>query len=447
MKIYTFFILTLTIFFSITQNLFSQNYWSRLDGPYGGNVVEVKKHPVSGNLFALRGEDLYISTNTGDSWNPIGGMIANTNLSMDISPAGTIYVGKSSGGIWWTSNAGQSWSFNSIHIAPHSGLWASVLITKINSLGNIFINSHVSFNGGSSFVMFTDNSIGVTSDYAFNSSNHVYSASYNGIFYSVNNGSVWTNINGNLPAINASSIMFDNNTLIAGINGSGVYKTIDNGITWTAINNGITDFDISKLYKDSQNNYYAGTLSGKVFKSTNSGALWTEIYSSINNPINSIFTDGNSIYLSTAVLGILKSTNNSVTWTEKNSNLYLPSVNSLDFSDNNEIYAASYYGFLYSSDNGLSWERRNSSLPSPRISSVFKSDGGDLLAGVHGIGIYRSSDEGISWQSSNTGIDPGGIFTRIEKSPNGFIFAASIPGFSVDTMKLYRSSDNGTLMD
>jgi photosystem II stability/assembly factor-like uncharacterized protein len=345
------------ILFCLTKIVVSQNYWTRLNGPFGGSVIELKKHP-NGNQFALRGEGLYMSSDSGNNWNPVEGMIANTNLSMDISPSGVIYVGKSSGGIWWTSNSGQSWTFNPIHIVPHSGLWASVLVTKINSSGNIFINSHVSFNGGATFTQFTDNSVGVQSDYAFNSSNHVFSASYTGIFYSVNNGSSWTNINGNLPSVNVPSIMFDNNILIAGINGSGVFETSDNGISWLPINNGLTDLSIKKIYKDSQNNYYAGTIYGKVFRSTNAGTIGMEIFSgSPNNPVNSIFAEGNTIYISSA-LGIFKSTDNGTSWSEKNSNLFLSGINSFGFSANNKIFAGSYSGFFYSSDNGLSWERR-----------------------------------------------------------------------------------------
>ncbi|MEO8211256.1 MAG: T9SS type A sorting domain-containing protein [bacterium] len=437
-------ILISLIFLTFTNFLFSQNYWSKLNGPYGGNVVELKSQS-NGNLYALRNEGLYISTNSSESWNKLEGMIANSNLCMDISSSGIIYVGKSSGGIWWSANSGQSWDFNPLHIAPHSGLWASVIVVKVNSLGHVYVNNYVSFNGGQSFSNFLiGNASVLAGDYAFNSFNHVYAATNNGIFYSVNNASSWTNINGNLPAVNSTSLMFDNDVLIAGINGSGIYKTTTNGISWEPINNGLTDLNINKVYKDVANNYYAGTFSGKVYKSSDQGSSWTEIFtSSTNNVINTIYTNGNSIYNTSSMLGVVKSADNGITWIEKNFNLSLPGINSLAFSDNDEIFASSFSGIYYSADNGNNWTKRNSLLPTLFVNSIYRASNGELLAGLYNTGIYRSLDNGNTWQPSSNGILPEGRFDFIKPSPNGYLYTASIPGAFVDTMKLYRSSDNG----
>ncbi|MBK8550399.1 MAG: T9SS type A sorting domain-containing protein [Ignavibacteria bacterium] len=238
--------------------------------------------------------------------------------------------------------------------------------------------------------------------------------------------------------------MFDNNVLIAGINGSGVYKTSNNGSSWEPLNNGITDFSISKVYRDGQNNYYAGTNDGKVFKSVNAGASWTLIYSSeAGNAITSISTDAGIIYLSTRNYGVLKSTDNGIVWNEKNINLHIPILNTLAFSNTGEIYSGSYQGFNYSPDLGASWQTRNSGLPSRIIYSVYKTSGGKLLAGVYNLGLYSSSDNGMNWVPVSNGISSGAQIKSIKSSPNGFLFAANIPPVFSDTMELYRSSDNG----
>lgn len=442
MKTLRFTMLPLVVLFCSIQFVFSQNYWTRLSGPNGGDVMEIMKHS-NGELYAIRSEALYKSTNDGNAWNRVQQADINSNLCMDISPSGTIYVGKSTGGIWWTPNNGQSWSFNPVSVAPHSGLWATVVLVKINSLGHVYINNYVSFNGGVNFTNFTIGTPSVLSrDYAFNSSNHVYTSTQSGIYFSVNNGSSWTSINGNLPSINSTSLMFDNDVLITGITGSGIYNTTNNGTTWTAMNNGLTDFSISKLYKDAQNNYYAGTSSGKVFKSINQGATWTQIYSNINNHINSIRTFGNSIYLSSLYFGIESSEDNGITWNQKNNNLLISGISSLAFSNNHEIYAGSYNGFYYSSNDGTSWQRRGAgSLPTPRINSIFREANGNILVGLREYGIYRSTDNGNSWQESNNGIIAENMFNHIKKSPNGFLY--TLGSSFDDTLRLYRSSDNG----
>jgi len=441
-------ILIFTLFIFIFQLtfynlLYSQDYWTRLNGPYGGDAVDILTGP-SGNLYALRNEGVYVSPDNAESWTRLPESMVNSNLSMDISSTGTIYVGKSSGGIWWTPNNGQSWDFNPIHIAPHSGLWASVVVTKVSPAGHVYINSYVSFNGGTTFNQIQIGSPAkLPADYAFNSG-LVYAATNSGVFYSSDNGSSWTNINGNPSVLNVTTLMFDNNILITGIKGSGVYRTSDNGSSWEPINNGITDFNISKIYRDEQNYYYAGTYDGNVFRSVNSGSSWTLIYSSeAGNTINSISAENGNIFLSTRNYGVLRSNNTGVGWTEKNMNLNVPIINSMAFSNSGEIFSGSYYGINYSSDFGTSWQNRNNGLPSRFINSVYRYNGNTLLAGVYNSGIYRSSDNGMSWASSSSGIRPGAQIKTIRSSPSGFLFAASIPAVFTDTMRLYRSSDNG----
>ena len=438
------FIFIAIVLVCVTHLSFAQNFWTHLNGPFGGETIDLKKS-INGNLFTIRNEDIFTSSTSGESWNKINQSYFASNLCMDISSTGKIYAGKSSGGLWWTANNGQSWNFNPISIAPHSGQWASVIIVKVNSLGHVYINNHVSLNGGQNFSSFNiGGALILSRDYAFNSSNHVYAATQNGIFYSVNNGSSWTNINGNLAANSATSLMFDNNDLVAGLNGNGVFKTSDNGVTWIELNNGLTDLNIIKVYKDEQNNYYAAATSGKVFKSSNLGISWTLIYNgNPGNRINSIYSNGSSIFLATK-FGILNSVNNGMTWTEKNNNLMLEGINSLAFSDdNNKIFSASTIGVHYSPDNGVNWETRSNNLPAAIVNSVFKCSNGDILAGLRNLGIYRSSNDGISWQPSNNGISTYAIFKNIRNSPNGYVFAVGEPSFFDDTLKLYRSSDNG----
>lgn len=435
------FIITLYLF-TISQSN-GQNYWTRLNGPYGGTVLDMKKLP-NGNLAVLRNEGLYISTDSGEEWNRTEQGSVNSNICMDVSNSGTVYLGKSSGGLWWTTNSGQSWSFNPISIAPHSGLWASVVIVKVSPQGLILINNHISLNGGNNFNTFTYNGTSLLSrDYAFNTAGNIISATQNGIFLSADNTSSWTNINGNLPSLNVSGLLADGENLIAALPGSGIFKTTNNGVSWIEINNGITDLNFSKIYKDVQNNYFAGTSEGRVFKSTDQGNSWTQIFESYSvNRINSIYSGGSSVFLISS-LGIYYSDNNGISWVEKNNNLTVPVFNSITSLDMNSIMTASGSGIHYTSDNGLSWVRRNGNLPTVFSNILHRCQNGEIITGLRNIGIYRTADNGVTWNLSNHGIETGSNITHISNSPGGNIFAlSSSAGFS-DSVKLYRSSDNG----
>jgi len=434
--------LTAVLFIS-TDLSFAQNYWTGLNGPFGGNVLEVNKGN-NGNMVILRGEGVYNSADNGETWSAIPQGMVNTNLSMTVSPSGIIYTGKSTGGLWWTGNNGQSWSFNPISVAPHSGLWASIYLVKVSPAGQVYINNHVSFNGGNNFTAFSYNGTNLlTSDYAFNSSGHVYSATTNGIYYSTNNASSWTNINGNLPSLSSSGILTDNNTLITAIHGSGIFKTSDNGNVWTEINNGINDLNIIKIYKDNSGNYFAGTSTGKVFRSSDQGNSWNHIFiSSSANRINSIYSEGNNVVV-TSSFGIFFSDNSGITWSERNNNLNIPIINTIIFPGENQIMAASGTGVQFSDDNGQSWENRSTDLPGMYVNSLLKTDNNEVLASVRNSGIYRTSDNGITWNNSGTGIPEAYQSADILISPEGYIFAGVNTIEFPDTLKIFHSSDNG----
>lgn len=435
-------ILVAVLFISADLSV-AQNYWTNLNGPFGGNVLEINKNN-NGDLVVLRGEGVYNSADNGVTWNAIPQGMVNTNLSMTISPSGVLYTGKSTGGLWWTGNSGQSWSFNPISVAPHSGLWASIYLVKVSPTGQVYINNHVSFNGGNNFNAFNYNGVNLfTNEYAFNSSGHVYSATTNGIFHSVNNASSWTNINGNLPSVSASGLLTDNNTLLAAIQGFGIFKTSDNGNVWTEINNGINDLNIVKLYKDNSGNYFAGTSTGKVFRSSDQGNSWNHIFiSSPANRINSVYSEGNNIFIASS-FGIFFSDNNGITWSERNNSLNIPIINTLIFPGQDQIMAASGTGVQFSDDNGQSWENRSTDLPGMYVNSLLSTDNNEVLASVRNSGIYRTSDNGITWTNSGTGIPEAYQSADILISPEGYVFASVNTNNFPDTLKIFHSSDNG----
>lgn len=424
------------LFCSISSE--AQDYWTRLNGPFGGNIIEMKKSQAGG-IYALRGEALYFSNDNADTWNKVTQLSGNTNLSMDISATGTVYVGKSSGGIWWSHNEGQSWSFNPVSVAPHSGLWASVIVVKVNPLGHVFINNHFSVNGGTTFTRFEIiNSSILATDYAFNSANHVYAASNQGLFYSVDNCVTWEVMN----CLPTSSLMFDNEKLVVAHPGMGVYSTTDNGANWEMLNNGLNDLSVCKLYKDQSNNYYAGTQEGKLFMSVNGGQSWSEIYSGHHpGKVNAILKKDNDLFFSSYFNGILRSSDSGNTWAEKNHNLYQMTGNSVIHSGS-EIFTNSGADIYYSSNNGNSWEKKNTAMPYAAITSLHKNANGDLFAGLADHGIYRSSDNGNTWSSINNGLNSYGRFIYIQSNGN-YLYAAKIFTSVADTLRIYRSSDNG----
>jgi photosystem II stability/assembly factor-like uncharacterized protein len=138
----------------------------------------------------------------------------------------------------------------------------------------------------------------------------------NGVFKSTNGGASWARSSNGLPTfpsgpfvgstLNVSSIVIDpfsSSTLYAAvgtgaIDGSplnGVFKSTDSGASWTNVSNGLVGVSIQSLAVDSSNAqtiYAAGTGTysnpGGVFKTTNGGGVWRSISTGL--PADAVFT-------------------------------------------------------------------------------------------------------------------------------------------------------------
>lgn len=102
-------------------------------------------------------------------------------------------------------------------------------------------------------------------------------------------------------------------------NGNGVYKSVDGGEKWTPANQNMTDYGITALAVNPKKPQviYAGTVSGELFKSTNSGQSWNDITKKVpfKNEIKGIAIDSSeTIYLLSERVGIMFSNNGGINW-------------------------------------------------------------------------------------------------------------------------------------
>ncbi len=88
-KLQFIFIIMLSV--CVTHFSFAQNYWTHLNGPFGGETIDLKKS-INGNLLTIRNEDIFTSSNSGESWNKINQSYFASNLCMDISSIGICFI-------------------------------------------------------------------------------------------------------------------------------------------------------------------------------------------------------------------------------------------------------------------------------------------------------------------------------------------------------------------
>jgi hypothetical protein len=175
---------------------------------------------------------------------------------------------------------------------------------------------------------------------------------------------------------------------------------------------------IQCMVKDNQENILAGTRFGGIFKTTNFGDSWNQIFVGYRNlDVRSLAVNSNNDYFAgTDATGFFRSTDLGVSWEKLNNILTSLTIQTLLTTPNDEIYAGTFNGVYKSSDNGTTFSLASNGITTSLISSLAYSDN-YLLAGTYYAGVFRSTDNAATWQDFNNGLDFNG---RIVESINIF---------------------------
>jgi hypothetical protein len=222
--------------FTMTNPLNAQ--WAQTSLTAGGAA---RSFAVSGtNLFAaLFGGGVFLSTNNGTNWTPVGVGYAYV-WALAVSDT-NLFVGTHGAGVFRSTNNGTSWT------AVNSGLTRPYVWALAVSGTNLFAGND------------------------------------SGVFLSTNNGTSWTTVNSGLTNDRyVTALAVSGTNLFAGISHGGVFLSTNSGTTWNGVNNGLTDLFVTALGVSGAN-LFAGTYGSGVFVSTNNGTLWTAASSGLTN--------------------------------------------------------------------------------------------------------------------------------------------------------------------
>jgi photosystem II stability/assembly factor-like uncharacterized protein len=219
-----------------------------------------------------------------------------------------------------------------------------------------------------------------------------------------------------LPAVDILSIVFsptDKNKILFGTVAHGIIKTDDGGESFES-----TSFTTGKVYgllidPRDENIIYASSIvgkRGKIWKSTDGGKNWKEIYTvPANGPlIVSMLIDRNNsriVYASTSDRQMIKTADGGETWRSLLTGIGPAVKLAMDRTDSNLIYFMTHDGKIYrSKDAGTTFEditKKITGNPALRgnigVMEVDPSfDKGIYLAGQ--MGVIRSRDGGETWE-------------------------------------------------
>ncbi|MBS1516733.1 MAG: T9SS type A sorting domain-containing protein [Bacteroidetes bacterium] len=247
------------------------------------------------------------------------------------------------------------------------------------------------------------------SDIIKNGQNIAIVTVYGEAYFSVDNGSSWTEKPG-LPPSFAPRLAYTGNRLYAATQ-QGVFVTSDSVQTWTQLTSGLGGVYVRGITVKDGIVYIASDESpnDKIYRFSEANQTWENTGSislnfqfSISNifALNGFLYTAYSLSIQSGNQVVFRSTDGGFTWLDRSTGLpdgvfKISSVNGI-------LYAGTTNGVYRSQDSGNSWTF--SGLAGQRV-QAFTNSGDTLFAGTEGFGVYRSVNSGLLWE-------PFGLFDK-----------------------------------
>jgi photosystem II stability/assembly factor-like uncharacterized protein len=294
----------------------------------------------------------------------------------------------------------------------------------------------------------------------FTTSGKMYvGTSNNGLYYSTDNGSSWTNDAG-LGQINITQLATDagGNIYVEASSGASVlFRSTDGGSSWNLVGSGLFN-GVGQATSIAANGTYLYTgMNDGVYLSTDQGTMWSLLHNNAQSPtsVSAVVVDAHGNVFASTSNGVYFSADSGTTWNAINkgltSSVTAPSVTGLAINSSDYLFASVPNNGVYRSANTTEtvytiqnfWEflngpygaRDSAGTPDTagtpdnvpfNITAIANARDGSILAGVDGnnsqngeFGIMRSSDNGSSW---NWVYYHPGIYA-LALAPNGTLFA------------------------
>ncbi|RAJ18010.1 T9SS type A sorting domain-containing protein [Olleya aquimaris] len=489
-------------------------YWSNFVGQDGTlptaselwntylEVVNKKNNARSSNSIVDQSNWVpvgpFTHTNTG-SWSSGQGRV--NVVVQDPNNASTIYAGAPAGGIWKSTDSGNTWNTTTDNL-PQIGV-SGIVVDNNNS--NIIYIATGDDDAGDSYSVgvmkstdggLTWNTTGLNPNNSPSSMNDIYMhptnsntlwvATNNGVYKTTNAGVSWTNQNtsggsNGTTGLNIRDLKIkpnDPNTLYA-VSSNRFYRSTNGGESFALAGTGlpsagtisryvidVTPANPNVVYVLASNNSYG--FAG-VFKSTNSGLTFTQVASLASN--GDVFestqswydlafavsdTNENEIY--TGVLNIWKGnvSGTQSTFTKLNS-WSAPFSSSYSHADihflrffNGELYAGTDGGFYKSSNGGTSFTDLTAGMQISQFYriSVSKQTSDKMVGGLQDNGGHAYSNG--QWQNyygadgMDTAIDPSNSDMHYGFTQNGGgLYYSSTAGASLSGSVSQPAGENG----
>lgn len=290
-------------------------------------------------------------------------------MAIDPRSPDIVLAGADEGGVWRSTNGGQTWS---------------------NASGGL--------NASTISVLKADLTVAA----------RWWAATSLGLFRTDDGGDHWYVVNTGLmgPASALTTLVLDGNALYVASNvgttggNATVRRSTDEGQSWQVLT--IPVMDTVNGFAARGMWLLAATWSG-LWVSTDGGMNWTQAMSGLaSSLVDAVFLDPTQmdvVYASTT-LGLSISTDRAMNFTTAAGGLPMGRLEQLSVTSAG-LFASMGLELYRSGDRGMTWSA--SPLASGRAVLAVAGDVTRLVAGTRGLGVYVSANSGAAWTASNTG--------------------------------------------
>lgn len=351
------------------------------------SVQQVSNPVVMGNVLAGSGYNtFYKSTNSGYNWE---------TLPLPFNDVRNMVCNK---GVLFVSNA---WDYSTYRSIDTGKTW-----TKLNTLGNELssycVSGNTIYGAYDGVLRSTDNGLNwtrrntgltaITVGKVFADGRNIYAATSSGLSISRNYGTTWTD-----PyAFKLPESWTGTGFAKAGVNlffatDSLVYRTSNSGVNWTEVFQSY--YNSTPVIASNGTNVFLFYYSDGMMYSSNAGNNWTNIPYPISN-VYKLAATGSTLICG-GDSGLYKTTNLGQNWTKLNDGYFNATVRDFEVLNSN-WYAATDLGIFKSSDNGLSWLSTNSIIPYSSTYDI-QAAGNNLYYTTFTKTIYVTTNSGLNW--------------------------------------------------
>lgn len=266
---------------------------------------------VGGKLFASGDSKVYVSSDTGTTWN-ITSIPTADAMTVAASQDGTkVWVAGANGRIYYSSDSGGSFSLKYNYDGYSSFEYIATDSTGTKLVAARCVGNPVSLlmtsDAGSSWQTFpapVSNQCGYYGIALSGNGNQIFVARYDGYIYKTSdNGTTWTQLTGAGSRYwKGFSVSPGGNTIVASAHNDFAYYSTNGGINWTKASGPISSYWQTAALDPTGRVMAVASANGDIYVSVDFGATWTEITLGISRQYwysSSISNDAKFLFLGT----------------------------------------------------------------------------------------------------------------------------------------------------